>query len=145
MFFCSSQRFQDHQTWHEIKYKFSLSCTRVLGREMIFIFRCSHLLPVFQLQQQQQQQHLFKHDKKIQQKLMWSCTDNKTKFLTKSNKTKFLTNYKKTNVRFLHIFNNKNNSSGGNDSSVNKNTSESLLCVLHPHWTTFISPRLVQI
>ena len=38
---------------------------------------------------------------------MWSCTDNKTKFLTKSNKTKFLTNYKKTNVRFLHIFNNK--------------------------------------
>ena len=31
---------------------------------------------------------------------MWSCTDNKTKFLTKSNKTKFLTNYKKTNVRF---------------------------------------------
>ena len=28
--------------------------------------------------------------------------------LTKSNKTKFLTNYKKTNVRFLHIFNNKN-------------------------------------
>ena len=39
---------------------------------------------------------------------MWSCTDNKTKFLTKSNKTKFLTNYKKTNVRFLHIFNNKN-------------------------------------
>ena len=31
-----------------IKYKFSLSCTRVLGREMIFIFRCSHLLPVFQ-------------------------------------------------------------------------------------------------
>ena len=35
---------------------------------------------------------------------MWSCTDNKTKFLTKSNKTKFLTNYKKTNVRFLHIF-----------------------------------------
>ena len=32
---------------------------------------------------------------------MWSCTDNKTKFLTKSNKTKFLTNYKKTNVRFL--------------------------------------------
>ena len=28
---------------------------------------------------------------------MWSCTDNKTKFLTKSNKTKFLTNYKKTN------------------------------------------------
>ena len=58
-------------------------------------------------QQQQQQQHLFKHDKEIQQKLMWSCTDNKTKFLTKSNKTKFLTNYKKTNVRFLHIFNNK--------------------------------------
>ena len=39
---------------------------------------------------------------------MWSCTDNKTKFLTKSNKTKFLTNYKKTSVRFLHIFNNKN-------------------------------------
>ena len=32
---------------------------------------------------------------------MWSCTDNKTKFLTKSNNTKFLTNYKKTNVRFL--------------------------------------------
>ena len=32
-----------------------------------------------QQQQQQQQQHLFKHDKKIQQKLMWSCTDNKTK------------------------------------------------------------------
>ena len=39
---------------------------------------------------------------------MWSCTNNKTKFLTKYNKTKFLTNYKKTNVRFLHIFNNKN-------------------------------------
>ena len=34
---------------------------------------------------------------------MWSCTDNKTKFLTKSNKTKFLTNYKKTNVRFLEV------------------------------------------